>query len=280
MNKILCPIDFSSTSLNAIEFAVKLGEKHKATLTLLYVFTEEEFNKILDEDTDIKRSFDDLKALAEKKLQGLTSEINKTAKEKGLVQCNYILRVGELIDCILDFAKEDSSKLIVMGTTGVSDITEAFVGSNTVKVIENATCPVLCVPEKAIYKKFTKVVYATDYQQEDKAAIQKLIVFGEVFDSRIQILHVSQSGKLVDKAILEDYKEKIISYVNYPNLEFVIKVYEDEINRGIDEYMIEEKADLLVLLTKQRSFFEKLFHKSITSSMSYFTDYPLLIFSV
>ena len=44
---ILCPIDFSDTSLNALEYAVRIGEKHDAHLTMLYVFTEEEFNKKL-----------------------------------------------------------------------------------------------------------------------------------------------------------------------------------------------------------------------------------------
>ena len=45
MNKILCPIDFSDTSLNAIEFAVEIGKKSQSKITLLHVYNEEDFNR-------------------------------------------------------------------------------------------------------------------------------------------------------------------------------------------------------------------------------------------
>lgn len=279
MNKILCPIDFSASSLNALEFAARIGEKHHADLTLLYVFTEEELNSML-ERSDEYVTYDSWKRKVESNFQGLIDEVKATSVKKGLVDCKYILKQGGLTKSIKEAVEEGGFNLIVMGTKGVSDITEKYVGSNTVQVIEKSDCPVLCVPEKASYKKFTKIVYATDYQEEDKNAISQLLVFATPFKAHINILHVSHNNKLFEKAVYEDYKNEILTYINYDDISFTIQVYEDRVNIGIDQYMVKEDAELLVLLTKEKNFFEKLFTKSLTESMSYFVDYPLLVYKV
>ncbi len=279
MKKILCPIDFSNSSLNALEFAARVGEKHNADLTLLYVFTEEELNTLLENNED-SITYDTWKQKIERNFEGLIAEVKATSVKKGLLDCKYMLKQGDLITSIREAVNEGGFNLIVMGTKGVSDITETYVGSNTVQVIEKSDCPVLCVPEKASYKKFKKIVYATDYQEEDKNAISQLMVFATPFKAHVNILHVSNNNKLFEKALYEDYKKEILTYVTYEELSFTIRVYEDEVNLGIDRYMIEEDAELLVLLTKEKNFFEKIFTKSLSESMSYFVDYPLLIYKV
>jgi nucleotide-binding universal stress UspA family protein len=279
MNKILCPIDFSNSSLNALEFAARIGEKHRSDLTLLFVFTEEELNVLLEKSEE-SVTYDNWKQKVENNFKGLIEEVKATSIKKGLADCKYLLKQGDLIRSIKEAVKEGGFNLIVMGTKGVSDITETYVGSNTVQVIEKSDCPVLCVPEKASYKKFKKIVYATDYQEEDKKAISQLLAFATPFKAHVNILHVSHSNKLFEKAVYEDYKNEILTYLNYKDLTFTIQIYEDEINNGIDEYMIQENAELLVLLTKEKTFFEKMFTKSLSESMSYFVDYPLLIYKV
>ena len=47
MKKLLCPIDFSEVSLNALEFAVAIGEKEKSELAIINIFTRSDFNKIV-----------------------------------------------------------------------------------------------------------------------------------------------------------------------------------------------------------------------------------------
>lgn len=68
MSKILCPVDFSETSLNAIEFATEIAAKNQSVLTLLYVFTENEFNSIVDR-TSIAKTYKELLAIATKRLE-------------------------------------------------------------------------------------------------------------------------------------------------------------------------------------------------------------------
>lgn len=203
MNRILCPIDFSNASVVALEYAARVGEKHNSELTLLYVFTEDEVNLRLENESE-KISYEKWRMQVGSTFEGIIAEVKSTSINNGLFDCKYVVKQGDLVKAIIEAVEEGNINLIVMGTKGVSDITETYVGSNTVNVIEHSTCPVLCVPEKARYKKFRKIVYATDYQEEDKKAISQLLTFVAPFNAHVNILHVSHNNKLFDKALYED----------------------------------------------------------------------------
>lgn len=277
MKRILCPTDFSEASLNAIEYAAKIGETHHSKLTLIYIFMEDQIKNVLGKGGN-DLSFEEWKILAEEKLQNLSNEINSTSIENGLMECDYLMVVGDLTKTIVKLCKKERYDVIIMGTSGVRDVTEQYMGSNTYKVINASNCPVICVPIRAQFRHFKKIVYATDYQEEDKIMVQELIYFCYPFDAQLNILHISKSDSIIDQASYEQFKEDIKNFIVYDNLNFIRKTYEDDVALGIDEYMVNENADLLVLLARHRNYFEQVFHKSIIKKMSYFTDYPILIF--
>lgn len=281
MKKIICPIDFSSNSLNAIEFAVKIAEKHQSRLTLLHIFTEEEFNraaysKKMREEYN-PDDFDNITGFAEEMLKNLSEEINKYSKRKGLFHCDYLFDYGPLRDQLIHYADQYNYQLIVMGTTGVSDVTEAYAGSNTIKVIEKSDKPVMVIPQKAEYKDFNKIIYASDYQEEDKLALQQLIAFSLPFNAEVEVLHIAHSDKQSEEALFNEFKEDIESFVKYKKLKFAKKINEEPYI-GIDEHTLEVNADMLVLLTRNKSLMEKLFLTSTTKNLSYFAVYPILVF--
>ncbi|MBL6448926.1 universal stress protein [Fulvivirga sp. 29W222] len=273
MNKILCPIDFSDSSLNAIEFAVEIGKKFRSTVTLVHIFTEHEFNEIVGE-ASIGRSFKELLGMATTKLKKLADQINADYKSEGLLNCEYHIALGELTDRITDMITEEQYDLIVMGTTGISRVRGVFVGSNTEDIIEKAKVPVLCVPEDAIYQGFNKVVYASDFMKEDKMAIQEVISFATLFDARISVLHINLRD---DEEHYNNFIEELKSFIQYGKINFVNKRFKNDIGLAIEEFMQDEKSDLLVVYRKQRGFLDSMFHKSLTKTLSYSTDKPFLV---
>lgn len=270
MNKIICPVDFSETSLNAIEFAVEIGKKFHSHITLFHVFTERDFNKVVGKEF-VGKSFKELMAMATTKLERLAEAIHK---ENAEVTCSSQVELGELTDKLKEAVKEGHQDLIVMGTTGVSRVSGVFFGSNTEEVINDVRIPVLCVPKEANYTGFRKIVYASDFMEEDKVAIQEVISLATLFDSRISVLHINLSDS-------EDEYNKFIgelqSFIQYKKIGFVNKKFKDNIGLGIQEYMQDENSDLLVVYKKQRSFVQSIFHKSLTRILSYSTDKPLFV---
>jgi nucleotide-binding universal stress UspA family protein len=277
MKQILVPIDFSEASLNALEYAVKIGASQKSVITLLHVFTEYEYNRILYQGDDINQRFDAAKAKVQEKLTALASEAMASKKAAGVAGIEAVVKSGDLIGSIADFVKEEKQNLVIMGTTGVNDVLEQYVGSNTERVIEEVQCPVICVPQGAAIKSVNKVVYASDYSEEDKIAINFLIAFAQPFNAEVHVVHVTDEDNLIEKAEYEDFKEEMNAFIDYPSVQYHLEVLEEDTEVAINSFMIREEGSLLMLLRKHQSFFTRLFTKSITKRMSYFTDYPLLV---
>jgi len=273
MAKILCPVDFSDTSLNALEFAVRIAERKKCVLTLINVFTESEFNKIVDKSSAVK-TFKELLALATKKLQNIANEIIADSKAKGLVDCETIVELGDLQDRIIDLSGEGYD-MIVMGTTGVGK--NLIIGSNTSRVIQKSAIPVFCVPQQAGYDGFRRIVYATDVQQEDKVMIQRVVSFATIFQSRVNVLHISHDGHEAEKEIVEDFFSELKTFVPYDKISFESRIFKLELSQALLEYMEEIKGDLLVVYSKHRNFLEKIMHKSLSRKLSLIVNKPLFV---
>jgi len=271
MNKIICPIDFSSASLNALEYAIEIGRKFHSHITLYHVFTERDFNKVVGNDF-VGKSFKELMAMASNKLKKLSDQLNEDYK--GQITCEPQIELGELIDKLKDTISEDGHDLLVMGTTGVSKLKGVNFGSNTEDAIEEIKVPVLCVPETAEYKDFQKITYASDFMQEDRIAIQEVISFATIYNARISVLHINLGD---DDKEYESFIEDLKSFIQYNKIGFVNKKFKDDIGAGIEEHLKEEKSDLLAVFRKQRSFVGSIFHKSITKVLSFSTKKPLLV---
>lgn len=274
MQKILCPIDFSENALIALEYAVKIGIAHNANLTVLYVLpSQQSFYK--NQNTSKEKHWAD----AEQKLLAITKTIVEHSIPKGLKQCQFLIVEGEEVtETIANLTLQEDIQLLVMGTKGAHDVTEAYVGSTTLQVIDKVGIPVFCVPLKADYQKIDHLVFASDYHDEDKKIIQELLAFTLPLKTDIEIIHVSDSGNKLALDEQKKYQKKMESFVGQPamNIKFIIK--DDDIAHTLDRYMHQSHAEVLVLCKRERNFFEQLFSNSLTKRMSYFTDYPLLIY--
>lgn len=282
MKKILCPVDFSANSLNAIEFAARIGELHQAELTLIHVFTEDEFGEALSQGLLAERyrqaDIDNLVGSAEDLLKNLADEVNHLSNKRGLQNCNYHFSYGSLEKHITQFAREHDYTLIVMGTGGVKDVFEEYSGSHAIRTVERAHCPVLCIPERVKYRKFAQVVFATDYHNEDDSVLRQLIELITPFDAAIQVLHVCQSDNEMEEAVYEEFVAQIKENIAYPKLQFSRMKFEDPAH-GIDRFAIDQQANLVALYHKRRNFLEQIFTEGTTKSLSYFATYPVIFFT-
>lgn len=117
--KILCPIDYSDSSFNALKYAIEMTIKDSAVLFLMHVFDGHVFNyRGLKFETEHSHDSETI-AIMEKKLR------NNIPQEM-----QHHIKV---------------ETLITVGTHGRTDITQKLIGSVTERVVRNAPCPVLCI---------------------------------------------------------------------------------------------------------------------------------------
>jgi nucleotide-binding universal stress UspA family protein len=140
LKRILCPIDFSDSSLKALEYTLSLAKEADAELLLMHV---------IEGLTDLKHwqpptnpSILEYLRLSE---QNALARLREVVPKDASTWCTpkEILTTGKPYEEILRVAREQDVHLIVMGVHGRNSIDLMFFGSTTNHVVRAATCPVL-----------------------------------------------------------------------------------------------------------------------------------------
>ena len=146
IKKILVALDGSEPADKALDFALDLASKYSAEITLLSVVhvpvVAYAAPGMRGFPVAIGKYTEDLKASHEKVL----SEAAKKAEKAKLgLEATTKLVGGRPSDKIVETAKEGNFDLIAMGSRGLGDIKEFFLGSVSDRVADEAACPVLIV---------------------------------------------------------------------------------------------------------------------------------------
>lgn len=137
---ILCPVDFSTSSTRALEFALSLAEESDGELTLLHV-VESLFEPLTGQEG---LSVSDYRDYLEKDaLRRLKAAVPDKARE--FCQPQEVVIGGRPHRQILKLASEKPYDLIVMGVQGRGAMDLALFGSTTQQVVREAKCPVLTI---------------------------------------------------------------------------------------------------------------------------------------
>jgi nucleotide-binding universal stress UspA family protein len=138
-NRILCPVDFSDSSLAALDFAFSLAQEGDADLTLLHVFER------LAEDEPLTNRLINVPEYRVEFETNLTLRLHALVPDSVREWCRPVTRVahGKAYREILGIAAEDAADLIVMGVHGRNALDLMLFGSTTNQVVRRATCPVL-----------------------------------------------------------------------------------------------------------------------------------------
>lgn len=139
--KILCPIDFSAASREALRVAVQLSRESSAPLVLTFVWDPPQWSRA----GDFQLPTDALQEMAATDEAEL-GRWRAHAQELGAREVSVRFLTGTPWDQIVSLAKSDPSiDLVVMGTHGRTGLKHVLVGSVAEKVVRHAPCAVLVV---------------------------------------------------------------------------------------------------------------------------------------
>jgi nucleotide-binding universal stress UspA family protein len=141
LKSILCPVDFSESSMRALQCAVSLAEEADAHLTVLHVA-----RPLASHDTMVYAplSLPDAQAQYERHLRHRLGDFVPGAAR---VYCTIEEQVtsGKPWREILRVAEDQDAELIVIGVRGRTSTDVMLFGSTTHHVVRQATCPVLSI---------------------------------------------------------------------------------------------------------------------------------------
>jgi universal stress protein E len=144
-NKILCPVDQSSTSARGLKNAIRLAKTFNGEIVVLSVVPDVSWLTAAVETGEL------VDAKAEYANEwGLEFERFLETVDLSDVRWKHELRYGSPHEQIVASAKEHHVDLIVMGATGSTGVMQVMLGSTTKRLLQRLPCSLLIVKQDDI----------------------------------------------------------------------------------------------------------------------------------
>lgn len=266
MKKIIVPVDFSDTSVNAAKYAIELAKDlPDAHIILYHVYSSISFSTLTSGDSDSRQ------IVSENELKSLK---NKIAGGFAAISC--VAEDGSFVETLANYALGNHVDLVVMGITGSSRITQVFMGTNTLNVIRNISCPVMIIPPEATYKGLKKVVFTSDFKDVARTTpfrgIKEIL---DTFQPHLDILNVDSEHfvELTDefKIEREAMEDKLKDY--HPEFSF-LRAY--DFLDGISSFVDAKDIDAIITVPRKHNFISQLFKTSNTKKLAYHSRVPII----
>ena len=147
-------------------------------------------------------------------------------------------------------------------------------------IIYDINCPVWVIPEKTEYVPYSKVVYATNYKEEDISNMKKLLKLVGTLNPEIVALHITDTTDFEEKVKQKGFLDTLQENTGYDKIDVkALKEREnDNVAQLINDYSSDIDANLVVLLKENRNFLDRLFNPSSTKKLIKEAKLPVLIF--
>jgi len=271
MKRILVPVDFSEEAENAAQVAVNIAKKSNGEVFLLHMLELPESTEFMLFSQIEPMFFMDL---AKKRFETFL----KLPFFKNVSVHTKILYF-RAFNGIKDEAKNLNIDLIVMGSKGVSGLSEVVIGSNTEKVVRHCEVPVLVIKES--HKKFNikQLVFASNFSSTGIKSFQKVLDFSNFFKVKIHLLYVNT---IQNFETTENSLKNIDNFIKGFELNnYTITIYNAQsVEKGILSFSKSINADIIAINTSGRSGLFKLFNGSIASEIANHAMLPVVTFKL
>ncbi|GAA3611941.1 universal stress protein [Flavivirga amylovorans] len=261
MNKILVPIDFSDTSLNALFYAVELFKRASLEITILHVYGTKSTALLM-------KSIDGL--LHEDAQSSMNQLIEKLQKQAPEVTFKTKLIKNYAVSAITSLGNSGIYDFIVMGTKGASGLKEVFIGSIAGGVISKTSIPVVVVPTFYFYRPLNEIVFAiSDNTFSNAKVIEPLRKIASIHDSKLKVLHISEDQK--------PNIQEALDHIGDLNHSVTYAFGTGNTNRDLNDYLEKNDVGLLCLIRSKKGFFDWILNDSVTLKQTFNSTVPLLI---
>ncbi len=267
--------DFSITSKNAFTYATQLANKLNAKITVIHVQEHTMSNTEVNVSAPAANDLDLVKRMTE-------FVFNENAFVDPLItNPETAIRIvsGSPLDFFVGLSKNGGTDLIIMGTTGLSDVLTKIFGSTSQKISSNAHCPVMLVPRDLKWSGIKRLAFASNYESLTAKFVQEVSDFAGSLNSDLHFVNVKNFDPVFETPQKEVNWEGL-SAASFSNINFEKHtIYGNDTIEQLQKFGTEKNIDLMVFVSERRNFWESLIHRSITENMALSLDtIPLMVF--
>jgi nucleotide-binding universal stress UspA family protein len=247
MQPIIVAVDFSNTSIHALEYSIPLANKLKSDIIMVWVdkiaSTEGIYSDTsTDNRNEAKRRFDEL-------IRQYKKEVSKD------ITLDYKLRKGKIYHELDGLARTIGAMLIVTGAHGISGFEEYWIGSNAVKIVTYSTCPVITVRHDfPANKNIDRIIVPIDSSAETLQKLPFIAKLAEAFSSEVHVIATHYSHLKSVQRIAENLADQAAKYLVKHNVNLVRdKIISNDITKMTIDYALSKSADLISIMTEQET---------------------------
>lgn len=208
ISKILFPVDFSESCVNAAREVAEIARHFGAGVTVLHVVSQSDYVLGTPDFGGlplVEAYRAGLEAAQTRMATYLEEQLKGATVERLVLEGDPALKIVEL-------AEQQGTDLIMMPTHGLGPFRRFVLGSLTAKVLHDARCPVWTGVhwEDAPTKDggYRKVLCAVDLGEQSEATLQWAAAFAKAYAAELVVLHVvhaaeTRPAKYLDRDLVE-----------------------------------------------------------------------------
>jgi nucleotide-binding universal stress UspA family protein len=182
INRILCPIDFSEYSDHALEYAVRMGARLRASVHVLHVVPPPTTSAL--SETSRRLALKNLSEAVDRRRQP-----NVTIEQELIESAAPAARIIQRAEAL-------GAELIVTGSHGRTGVSRVLLGSVVESLLHQSRIPVLVIPSHLAAERmahpaeFTRIICGVDFAAASMAALDYAWAIADRSDARLTLLNV------------------------------------------------------------------------------------------
>ncbi len=193
IHRVLAAIDFSPSSIKALNHAIEIARAYGATFYLAHVVSS--IGYVMVGADAVVAAVDS----AAQELRELEQRLSRTGALTGLPH-EMLVCHGDIWQQLEQVVREKGIDLIVLGTQGKTGLRKLALGSVAESVFQHALCPVLtvgpCAPaDPPLHGELSHILYPTDLSPESAKAAAYAVSLAREHGAELTVVHVREKGE-------------------------------------------------------------------------------------
>jgi nucleotide-binding universal stress UspA family protein len=275
MKTLVVPTDFSSVSVNALNYAIDMAQAINAGIVLLHVYNVPVSYTDAPVSPVSTVSIEEVKRTSEERLEEMKRNIMHITSGRLTVYTES--RLGDTIDELEELCKSVEPLAVIMGSHGSTGLERMIMGSTTLTVIRHLKYPVIVVPPDTTYHGIKKIGLACDFKDVVASTpVDYIKNIVKEFGAELYIfnIHYDENNKeytdetTMESAYLDTMLDDIKPVYYFLNRKDVVE--------GINEFAEKNKLDLVMIIPKKHRLIDTLFHKSRSKELVTHAHIPIV----
>jgi len=247
MQPIIVAVDFSNTSVHAVEYAISMANRMRSDVFMIWV------DKLLPQESVYPDTSNENRNEAKKRFEELIDQYGKNL-DKGLT-LDYKLKKGRIYREVDNLARQLEAGLIVTGAHGISGYEEYWIGSNAYKIVTYTTCPVITVRHDfKIPDTLERIMVPMDGSNETLHKIPFVVTLASLFDSEVHLVATHNSHLKSIQRITEKFAQTAVAYIKSHKVRVVENsIISNDLTKSVIDYATSAHTDLIAIMTEQET---------------------------